>query len=438
MEKLLEMASKVCDEVELYSLTDTNDMVTYKKAGLDGMNSSSLSGIAMRLIKNGRLGFAYTRNLIDRREFLQNGLDSLKGGVPADYSFPHTTGLPHLNTFDPSLEDISRTELVEECRRVRDHLCSESDGDMIIASFTQVKDIRILNSAGTDISSKSGHHWMYANLSLPGSMLGILRHQRHKKVTPFSDDLLDEIMHLYGKASHVADFQPGRMKALFVPHNMVTFTWRLISGANARNIHDRISPLVDKLGEKVFDDRITIVDDPLNDTLAGARPFDDEGVACQPKAIFARGIFKNYICDLNYAGKLGITSTGNGFRTQPVFAFSDPLTLKPIPAPSCLKIKTGDKSFTELVQSIDRGIIIDNIQGAHSGNIPNGDFSVGVPSGFYVENGEIIGRIKDTMVAGNIYEVLNRVADIGDTLHPCWDTWVPSMLFEDINVSTKH
>lgn len=44
--------------------------------------------------------------------------------------------------------------------------------------------------------------------------------------------------------------------------------------------------------------------------------------------------------------------------------------------------------------------------GAHSGNIPNGDFSIGLSPGLYVENGEIVGHVKDSMVAGNIYEVM--------------------------------
>ncbi|MCP4567092.1 MAG: TldD/PmbA family protein [FCB group bacterium] len=437
MEKLLEMAAKVCDRVELHELTEINDTVTYKKSGLDSINSKSLSGICLRIIKDGRLGYAYTRNLIDREELLNNGLASLDGGVRADYTFPHTTAIENLETCDRSFDNLSGSSLVEECRRISDLLQAKSDSDITVMSQALVNGVRVLNSVGTDLSFKSGQHWMFSMLSLPGSMLGILRLQRENKITPLATAMTDEMLELYGKASKVAKFKPGKMKALFTPPSMVTFTWRIKSGASARCVHEGISPLIGRIGEKVFDNKITIIDNPLDVSFAGARPFDDEGTACRPLTIFENGVFKNIYCDLNYGHKLGMTSTGHGFKTEPLFKFSDPLTLRPIPSPAGMTIQPGNSSFLDMVMKMDRGIIVDNIQGAHSGNIPNGDFSVGVPSGFYVEQGEIVGRIKDTMVAGNIYNIMNRVVDIGSTLHPCWEAWTPAVLFDQVSVSTK-
>ena len=75
--------------------------------------------------------------------------------------------------------------------------------------------------------------------------------------------------------------------------------------------------------------------------------------------------------------------------------------------------------------------------GAHSGNIPNGDFSVGVCPAFYVENGEIIGRVKDAMVAGNVYETLKNIVAIEDTVHDCWSGRFPAILCDNVSVATK-
>ena len=97
-----------------------------------------------------------------------------------------------------------------------------------------------------------------------------------------------------------------------------------------------------------------------------------------------------------------------------------------------MTIKPGNKSFLQLVKSIDRGIILEGALGFHSGNIPNGDYSVGVSPGLYVENGEIKGRVKDAMIAGNIYETLKHVVDVGDTLDLAnmmsFDGWAPPIL----------
>ncbi|MGB2698570.1 MAG: metallopeptidase TldD-related protein, partial [Candidatus Zixiibacteriota bacterium] len=105
---------------------------------------------------------------------------------------------------------------------------------------------------------------------------------------------------------------------------------------------------------------------------------------------------------------------------------------------SHIKIKTGNKSFDDLLKSMDKGIIIEGALGPHSGNIPNGDYSMGISPGLYVENGEIVGRVSDVMAAGNIYETLKNVADIGDTLYSTWfGALVPAIVFDNVSVAAK-
>ena len=86
---------------------------------------------------------------------------------------------------------------------------------------------------------------------------------------------------------------------------------------------------------------------------------------------------------------------------------------------------------------MDRGVVICGALGAHSGNIPNGDFSIGLSPGLYVENGEIVGRLKDAMIAGNIYEVMKRIIGMEDTTHPAYTGYYPAVLLDDINVATQ-
>jgi len=86
---------------------------------------------------------------------------------------------------------------------------------------------------------------------------------------------------------------------------------------------------------------------------------------------------------------------------------------------------------------VDKGIILVGVMGAHSGNIPNGDYSVGVSPGLYVEKGEIVGRVKDVMVAGNVYDTLKKVIAIENRLHPCWGGRMPAILCDNISVSSK-
>ncbi|MFN3410847.1 MAG: metallopeptidase TldD-related protein, partial [Exilispira sp.] len=71
------------------------------------------------------------------------------------------------------------------------------------------------------------------------------------------------------------------------------------------------------------------------------------------------------------------------------------------------------------------------------GNIQNGDFSIGLSPGIYVENGQIIGHIKDSMVAANIYDCLYKIIAIEDKVHFSIMGSFPAILFDDINVVIK-
>jgi PmbA protein len=228
------------------------------------------------------------------------------------------------------------------------------------------------------------------------------------------------------------------MKVLFMPNGLTALKWRIFSGTSGKSVYDEVSPLAGKTGEKVFSETLTIVDDPVDDRFPEARAFDDEGVACTPLTLVENGTLRGFYCDLNYAEKLGTSSTGHGYKT--LRFGGDTLALKPVPALQHMRIEPGTASFADLMGSIDRGIILEGGLGPHSGNIPNGDYSVGVSPGLYVENGEIVGRVKDAMVAGNIYETLKNVVAVGDRLYPsfAWGGgWLPPLLCDDVSVATK-
>lgn len=240
---------------------------------------------------------------------------------------------------------------------------------------------------------------------------------------------------LYNISHKIIDPKAGKMKVLFMPSSMYALIWRLSSGTSGMSIYEKVSPISGKIGEKILDDKFTLLDDPLDDKLTGARSFDDEGVACQPLTLFENGVLRNFYFDLYYGKKLNQSSTGNGFRTTQWGG--DYISTRPSPSLQFLTIKPGKISLTDMIRSIDRGIILDGVMGAHSGNIPNGDYSVGVKPALYVENGEIIGRVKDAMVAGNVYETLSNIVSIENKVHECWGGSFPAILSENVSVATK-
>ncbi len=437
MEKLLDMAKKAADQAEVYSADNISNSVSFQDAKLYNIETNFLSGVSLRIIKDGRLGFAYTRNLIDRQELLNNALRSLEGGVEAPYELPATTGIKKIDTYDPTSKTITSSELVEEAKRICGVVESKTTGEIMAVAFADRDSLRILNSKGTDVNRQSSIAGTYGSIIFPGSGSGIGRIHQSKRFDRMPDVLINEMSSLFGKGRKTVEPKGGRMKVLFMPDSMITLLWRITSGLSGRSIYENISPIADKMGQRIFSPKLTITDDPLNDNYPLARAFDDEGVFCKQLTLIDQGVLKSFYYDLKYAKKLGVASTGHGYRSGPWGG--DPITTKPGPFPAHLFIKSGSATLAKLISMMDRGIIVEGALGAHSGNIPNGDFSVGVSPGLYVENGEIVGQVKDAMVAGNIYETLTNVVELGDTLYPSFGgAWVPPLLCDGVSVTTKN
>lgn len=429
MERLLEMAGKVSDRAEVFSLDSRVDNISFENAKLKDMESTMLSGVSLRLIKNAVQGFAYTRNLEDREGLIQNALDSMKGKVEGSFEFPLTKDLPVLNTYEPSIEPLTNSELVEECLRVCEFLSQKTKGQLNVSARRSVRTMRIMNSSGTNLSSEFSAYYLSTHILYPYTSASLHRALITKGFEKAGYEYLTFLTDTYNRSEKEVIPGQKRMKVLFLPETVYVLMWRIQSATNGQSIYQNISPVAKNIGEKIFDEKLTIYNDPLNDAIPGARAFDDEGIACTTFPVVDKGVLMNFYYDLYFACKMKASPTGHGFRGS--------VTGKPAPALVHLGITPGDKTFGELIQSMDRGIIIAGALGAHSGNIPNGDFSIGASPALYVEDGEIIGNVKDVMVAGNIYDVLRDVVAIENTLHLASGGNFPAILFDNISVTVK-
>jgi PmbA protein len=91
-----------------------------------------------------------------------------------------------------------------------------------------------------------------------------------------------------------------------------------------------------------------------------------------------------------------------------------------------------------MVHDIREGLVVEQLMGATQGNVLGGDFSGNVLLGFKVENGKIVGRVKDTMVSGNIYNLLKQVGAIGsDTRWIGGFLSTPSIYCPSVSVASK-
>ncbi len=423
------------DAAEVFVLQQTANIVSFENGRLKDIKSTMQSGVSLRIIKNGQLGFAYTKNLRSRDELLNNALGTLKGGVEATFTFPLTKDVPTLSTYDASVENLTNTVMVDECNRICKSLSSNADGQINITAGNGLDTLRIMNTAGTNLSSTFSRYYCYTTMLFPNSYASIRRLFYDKGFAEYPPEHLNFVSETYNHAAREVQPQGGRYKVLFMPESVHVLVSRLLKAMDGQTVYQHESPIAEKLNEKIFDEKLTVYDDPMNDLLPDARPFDDEGTPTQFFPIVKNGVLQNFYYDLNYAAKMKTQPTGHGFKTAAWS--SETVGQRPGPAPLHPTVKCGATSFTEMIAMMDKGIIVCNALGAHSGNIANGDFSIGLSPGIYVEKGEIKGRVKDAMVAGNIYDIMTDVLAIEDTVHITLSGRFPAILLENVSVATK-
>jgi len=202
----------------------------------------------------------------------------------------------------------------------------------------------------------------------------------------------------------------------------------LTAAFNGKIVLDGVSPLKDKLGKEVFDRNLCLRDDATLPYQIGSYPSDDEGVPSQQTPLIDHGVVSHFLYDLQTAALANSKSTGNGSRHGGL----------PTPGSSSLVIDQGDVPYSDMVKDIKEGLLVYMLMGAEQGNILNGDFSGNVLLGYKVENGEITGRVKNTMVSGNIYQILKQLTAIGKEAR-----WVgglfhsPYLYCSSLSVATK-
>lgn len=196
----------------------------------------------------------------------------------------------------------------------------------------------------------------------------------------------------------------------------------------ANNVFKKKSLLEGKLGEKVFSEKIDIIDDGLLYGGALTDIFDREGVKMQKKILCSLGVVSSYLYDIEYANRFGVKSTGN--------SVSHSFTLPPDIGSSNFFIKNGETNILDIISSIKEGLYINELMGLHMAKPWTGEFSLGA-SGFYIKNGKIDFSVKGIVLSGNLMQLFNGVLKIADDIRFFGSTGSPSILFENIQVSGK-
>jgi len=233
----------------------------------------------------------------------------------------------------------------------------------------------------------------------------------------------------------------GALPVVFTPAGLAAVILPLEQALSGKTVLQGSSPLAGKIGATLFDERLSIEDDPLKPGRPASRPVDDECVPSRCTALVELGKVGRFVYDLETAARAKTESTGNGRRgvfgkphigyTNIVFRMSDGVGARhAVPQPP-LDIGGG------LIGDIDDGLIVDDLIGVGQGNVISGAFSHPVGLAYRVQRGEITGRVKDAAVAGNAYDLLKRIGGFGRDGRWLGSRWSPSLLLDGVSVARR-
>jgi PmbA protein len=407
MEEILALAKKVAEEAEVYMVASEETPVQFESNRLKNIQYKQSQSVALRIIKNGKTGYATSTSMENAQKLVDDAVATAEFGTKAEFQFPAARKFPDIAIFDPAVEKVSLEQMTQLGEELILKVTTYSpevicEGGVTKGTYT----LSIVNSRGGQASFKQS----VFGLGIEGQrirgtdMLFVGDHQSSCHPILKTDAIVQTTIRQLELAKNMAKVTSKPMSVIFVPEGVTSsLVLPLIPAFNGKTVLEGASPIGKKLGEMVFDKNLTISDNPLVPYNTGSRPCDDEAVPCQVTPLITNGVVSNFLYDLQTAAKAKTKSTGNGQRQGGL----------PTPSPHAFVITPGNVSFEDMVKSIDEGIIVEQLLGAGQGNMLGGDFSGNVLLGFKIEKGEIVGRVKDTMISGNIYQLLKNIAAIG-------------------------
>lgn len=415
-EKLFKRAEEFCfTEYEIfYESGESLDIEIFKKE-VDKYSLNKTMGISFRGIYEGKMGYAYTEIMDD--EAIELLVEKAKSNAQIieneekEIIFQGSNNYEDFNGYNEELNNISPEEKIKLAIELEDeaYKCSDyvkNTGGCALG--TTENERRIINSKGLDISAKINgiYGFMEPVVEKDGKTNNSYAYKFTNNMDEFeikeiAKESVEESLAYFGAES----VKTGKYKVMFKNSVSAELLQTFEGIFSADNAQKGLSLLKAKVGEYIGSNILTIVDNPFLKGSLCCTPFDAEGVATHCKNIVEKGQLKTLLHNLKTALKDGVDTTGNASKTS----YTSPIKV----APTTLYIESGSKSYGEMVKALGNGIIITEVQGTHSGANPvSGDFSLAA-KGFLVENGEVIRAVEQITIAGNYFEVMKDIIEVG-------------------------
>ena len=426
-DKCVKEVEKLSDNWEIFiansetiNVESKNDILSFAKQEIE-------KGVGIRIIKDNKIGFAYTTDLDKIYETAQKALDNAKlNKLDENYEFAHVEKVTDVKgTYDARYDDLS----LDECCKFLENIIErtkDNDCNVISAGFSASKgEELIINSNGVSIYDKgtgfSGGLSVY--IEKDGQYAASYDYNSSRHLDLEYEKLTDDACKLVHDSLNPKTIETKNCDVILDYYAASGLLSTFIQGFNSENVLRGRSILHDKINTEITDSNLTIIDNPLLENAMGTSKCDGEGTASKKTTLVEDGVLKSFLYDIYTANKSGCESTSNGYRAS--------YLTTPDVSPSNLELKFKNSIGLD---EIDSGIITTNVLGAHTANPISGDFSVELSNAFTVENGEITDGVKKAMISGNIYELMKKCESIESEIKQKGAFIIPKIMLHDLKV----
>ena len=425
-------------EYEVYYVDRESLGISVYKEEVEKYNLNNSAGLSFRGKLGDRIGYSYTEILDE--DAIDMLVKKAKENVSAienndiQFIYEGDKEYKEISTYYEALENLAPDKLIniainmeKEAKKYCDKVESFSG---CAISYSSGK-YGIINSKGLNLKNKSNLLTAYVvPIVKDGENMydgcGYVVAKSLDEIDPakIAKMGVDEALSKIGATSIPA----GNYKVIINNEAMVSLLSTFAGIFSGDVVQKGLSLLKGKEGEIIASDIVNLVDDPhLKDGLASVA-FDDEGVATVKTYLIQDGKLNTLLHNLKTANKAGVKSTGNGFKAS----YASPISV----SPTNFYIEPGVNSLEEMTKKIDKGLIITDLAGLHSGaNSITGDFSLAA-KGFYIENGVKTHPVEQITVAGNFFTLLTDIEEVGDDLKfPMSSVGSPSIMIKELSIA---
>jgi len=430
------------EEVEAFVTRGGDTDVRIYQGAVEHFVSAQSEGVGIRVISGGRTGFAYAGTLDDSAiaEVLAEARDNVQFGEPDEYAAlaePDGVAITEQSLWNDELADYPTDDKIDLAKqleklasgrdprvRVDDSNYADAHGESAVASTTGIRMSGRENGCYVSVSTLADDGEGDDAETQTGFGFSVGRSPHEFDLDKAAREASERATRLLGAT------KPASKRTTVVLDPMVTaqFLGVISSTLNGEAVVKGRSLFAERLGDEVAAPFVTFIDDPTNPKAYSATDVDGEGLAARRNVLIQDGVLKQFVHNSYSARRAGTVSTGNATRGG--FAGT--------PGVGCLAMSLvpGTRSQAELISDVDDGLLVQSVQGLHSGVNPiSGDFSTGA-AGLLIANGDVGAPVREFTIASTLQRMLLDIVEIGGDLD-----WLPmrssgmSLVIRDITLS---